>query len=410
VNAAHVGIRRHALLNSFYENKHAMKSRGMMARLALLMVVGLLMSMAQAKDFTAGSADQVIEKLAPRSATSLQANDPVRAEQAARAAITQARESADPRYLGRAQAILAPWWSRADAPVEIATLQATILQSRHEFSAARTVLQTVVQSPAASAQKAQAWLTLATLDRLQADYRAALHSCEQVARSGEVFYAQACQLETVSLMGQQALAQRGFEPLMAAAQDAATRAWLLSLQAEHFERVAQDDQAAQSYQQSLQLAQDSYTALAAADLWLRRGQGARALAALAQQAESDSVLLRKAYALKLQGDARWQTLADVLQERFAALDARRDDPAAHARERALYHLWIDGDTARALISATLNLVQQREPIDWWLALSSAERAGQSAQLARFREQLDKSGLRDARLAKWQTAAHKKGTS
>jgi tetratricopeptide (TPR) repeat protein len=373
----------------------------------VLLTSSLLTGSALARDFVPTSPTQVIEKLAPRTAPVVQVSDPAPAAALARAAITLARESADPRHLGRAQAMLAPWWDKPDAPPELATLQATILQSRHEFTAARAVLQRVVQGPGSS-EKAQAWLTLATLDRLQADYPAAQKSCEQVARSGAHWYAQACQIETVSMQGRQALAERGFAQLLAAAPDESLRAWALSLQAEHFERAGQYEQAMSSYQRSLQIAPDGYTALAAADLWLRRGQAAMALSVLAQQPGSDSVLIRRAQALKLQNDTRWQSLDTELKSRLAALDARRDEPAAHARERALYHLWLDGDIKRALVSATLNLTQQREPIDWWLALESAERAGQAQQVDRLKAQLQQTGLRDARLAKWLTPIAKPG--
>ena len=48
-------------------------------------------------------------------------------------AIRDGRASADPRRYGQAQAALSPWWSVADAPVEVQVLRAVIRQALHDF-------------------------------------------------------------------------------------------------------------------------------------------------------------------------------------------------------------------------------------------------------------------------------------
>src|SRR6185503_6044077 len=55
--------------------------------------------------------------------------DPAAAVDLARLDIEAARAGADPRFLGRAEAALASWWDRADAPPEVLLLRATIRQS-----------------------------------------------------------------------------------------------------------------------------------------------------------------------------------------------------------------------------------------------------------------------------------------
>ena len=91
--------------------------------------------------------------------------DPAAAAQQARQDISVARQTGDTRYWGRAQAALAPWWDRADAPVELAVLQATVQGGRHEFSASRAVLTAAL---ARTPDYAQGWLNLAALERLSA--------------------------------------------------------------------------------------------------------------------------------------------------------------------------------------------------------------------------------------------------
>ena len=350
---------------------------------------------AASRDITPSSDQQIIEKLAPRVRTS--ASTPEAAALAARQAITLARQTADVRYLGRAQATLQRWWDQPDTPVELAVLQATVHQSRHEFAAAHRVLQLALQR---EPLHAQGWLTMATLDRVAGRYSAALTACTAVERAGAALYAAACMLETTSLQGQHDAAAKGFDALRMQTKDSATQAWLLSLAAENEERAGRDAAALAAYQSSLALDnKDTYTALGAADLLLRTGRAAQALPLLTTLPDSDAVLLRRAYAAKLLGNTAWQALATQLAQRLEALDQRGDDPAAHARERALMHLWLDADGSRALASAQLNLTLQKEPFDWWLALQSAQLAGDKATTEKLQREMVATGLRDARLAK-----------
>jgi hypothetical protein len=352
------------------------------------------LAQAGGRDLTPASDHQVIETLAPRVRTT--ASTPQAAAVAARQAITLARQTADTRYLGRAQAVLQAWWNKSDAPVELAILQATIQQARHEFAPAKRILEQALRR---DPLHAQAWLTLATLERVAGQYPAALAACAAVERAGAALYAAACQLETQSLQGQQTQARQGFEALLNRSTDANTQAWLMSLAAENEERAGRDSAALAGYQASLALASDTYTALATADLLLRSQRVDEALQVLTDQPESDAVLLRRAYALKLQNKPAWQTLAAQLKLRLDALDQRGDDPATHARERALWHLWLEADGTRALQSAKLNLTLQKEPFDWWLALRSAQLAGQGATMEQLQRDISATGLRDVRLQK-----------
>ena len=110
------------------------------------------------------------------------AADPAAAALAARQHIAMARQTGDTRYWGRSQALLAPWWDRADAPTDLAVLQATVQQGRHEFDAARKVL---TASLARTPRHAQGWLNLAALERLSARYAESTAACEAVARAGQ---------------------------------------------------------------------------------------------------------------------------------------------------------------------------------------------------------------------------------
>ncbi len=349
------------------------------------------------QDLIPGLDADVVERLPERVAAA--PATPQAAATIARRWISLSRETADPRYLGRAQAAQARWWGQADAPADLLVLQATVEQGRHEFAAARATLERALQSNPA---QVQGWLTLATLERVAARYEAAEAACRNVARYGATLYATACLLETRSLQGQHDAARSGLTALwQQAAGDATQRAWIGSLLAESEERAGRDDAADAAYRRSLADTPDGYTALAYADQLLRRNRASAALEVLRHQPDSDAVLLRRAQALRLMGDAAWQPLARDLEARFAAIVARGEGLDAHARERALLALWLQGQPAAAWKAARTNLALQKEPLDWWLALQTSEQSGDAAAHQAVRQALLQTGLQDVRLARWQ---------
>ncbi|WP_367847071.1 tetratricopeptide repeat protein [Rhodoferax sp. WC2427] len=344
--------------------------------------------------------DEVVERLPTITrvrpaamATATATADPAAAAAQARAHIATARQTGDTRYWGRAQAVLAPWWDKPDAPVDMAILQATVQQGRHDFKAARSLLQAAVHR---APQHAQGWLNLAALERLSGRYDQALRACEAVARAGQNLYALACQLETQSLQGQSAAARTGFTRLLAATQDPAQTSWLQSLLAESEERAGRDAAARTAYQRSLQAAPDLYTSIALSDLLLRTGHTAQALAVLQPLPQTDAVLLRQATALRRLNNPEWKTLRATLGEWNAELARRGDDLSLHSREQALVALWLDDDAPGALQIARRNLELQREPIDWWVALQSARQAQDTAAVQQLQKDMQQVGIVDAR--------------
>ncbi len=335
------------------------------------------------------SAGSAVTASAPNAA------NPAAAAAQARQDISVARQTGDTRYWGRAQAALLPWWDRADAPVDIAVLQATVQQGRHEFEVSRKILTAAL---ARAPMHAQGWLNLAALERLSARYAETLKACDAVARAGQALYAQACRLETLSLQGQHLPAARGLQALIAQTADAGQQSWLYSLLAEGEERAGKHNAAADAYQRSLKLEPDLYTAIAYSDLLRRTGKTSQALAALAALPETDAVVLRRAAAWKRLGDARWIGARAQLKEYSAELVRRGDDPALHGRELALAALWLDDDAPAALALARRNLLLQREPVDWWVALQSAQLAKDAGAIAEIRAALAAAGLQDTRLA------------
>ena len=370
-----------------------------MAWLALALVQCVAMA---AERLQPGRDDAVLEvlpaitRIRPPSTTSAPVPaDPAAVAVAARQDIAMARQTGETRYWGRAQAALAPWWNRADAPADLAVLQATVQQGRHEFNDSRNVLTAaLLRAP----NHAQGWLNLAALERLSARYAASLAACEAVARAGQAMYASACRFETQSLQGQHELATQGLQALVKQTSNPGQLSWLYSLLAESQERAGIDSAAAKNYQLSLSIEPDLYTSIAYSDLLLRTGKPAQALQTLASLPETDAVVLRRAAGWKRLNDARWREARTQLQERNAELKRRGDDPALHGRELALAALWLDGDAAMALTLARSNLLLQREPLDWWVAVQSARSARDTAALAELEAAIRAIGLQDVRIA------------
>ena len=134
---------------------------------------------------------------------------------------------------------------------------------------------------------------------------------------------------------------------------------------------------------------------------LRRGQPAEVLQVLKGQPESDAVLLRRAQALRWAGNAAWQPMRVDLQARFAAIAARGEGLNAHARELAQLALRLQDQLAAAWKAARTNLNLHKEPLDWLLALQTSEQSGDAPAHLAVVQALQQSGLRDARLARWQ---------
>lgn len=297
----------------------------------------------------------------------------------AQAAIVRARRAGDPRELGAAQAALAPWWPDAQAPAPVRLLRATILQSRHQFSAALADLDSLVNDAAAPPPlRAQALLTRASLQQVLGRFDTARSDCDALlqpafAALGEGLRrtAQACVLELQSLAGDARAARRALDALAAGA---AADPWLALLRAELAERQG-DDAAAQALYTAAGADGDVYTLAAHADWLLDRRREREALAVLDRgPAQADALLLRRAIAWQRLGDGRAEAAAADLRTRFAAIRLRGDAP--HLREEARLALEIDRDPVRALTLARQQWALQKEPADAVLLLRTARAAGQ----------------------------------
>jgi predicted Zn-dependent protease len=313
--------------------------------------------------------------------------------------INRSRSEGDPRPAGQALAVLSPWSNATTAPIEVLMQRANAQQHLHDFQSARLNLEQLVKR---EPRHAQAWLTLATLHRLQGRYAASNQACAAVDRARESFYAQACFAENMGLQGQTQKARSVLQAL--AVDDGCTvdqRVWLLTTLAELEVRSKRNDVAEQAYKSAMLLSpRDAYAAVSYGDFLLQQNRAADAVVLLKDQARSDAVLLRLTWA-RQQIKAPEATLdLKELTERMSQDKLNPQERLGHAREHAMFALWIQKDPKRALELARTNLTVQREPVDLLLLAQAARAAQVSPQAVALKEvrQLKKElGLFDERL-------------
>jgi tetratricopeptide (TPR) repeat protein len=304
--------------------------------------------------------------------------------------IAIARRDGDPRYTGYAQAALAPWWHRADAPVPVRLLKAIVLQSVHAFDPALTELQGVLQTDPGNSQ---AWLTRASIYQVQGRYDAAQGDCRRLDVPATAVYAQVCLAELQSLQGSPDPAYRQLEEIRAQRPDLAS--WLHLVEAELSERRGDVRAADGHYRAALAGGGDSYAKGAYADFLLDHGRAADVIGLLQGGERVDPLLLRLALAYAALGDARAAAATADLQARFDAARLRGD--TVHRREEARFTLDVLHQPERALDLALEDWQVQKEPADARIVLRAARASKRDEQAAAVRQFLAANVLPDVRL-------------
>ncbi len=315
----------------------------------------------------------------------------------ARRYLDQAHESGDPRYAGLATAALRAWPDAAAAPAEILLMRATLQQYLHEFDASVAGLRQLLARPGSDRQP-QAWLTLATVLRVQGHYNESDTACREVGRAGAALYSAACLAENAGLRGDTAAARRSFETLLADPRLApGARGWLMTSLAELEERDGRAAAADAAYRGVLRLGPDSYAAIAYADFLIAQRRPAEALALLKNETRTDAVVLRLAIAGTLAKASGSERDVAEMRDRIALANERPDARVFHGREQAMFALHVEQAPGLALELARGDVAQQREPLDVLVFAQAAHASGQREALDEARKLKSSLGLHDRRI-------------
>ena len=288
------------------------------------------------------------------------------------------RSETDPRYLGYAQAALAPWWQQPAPPPEIRLLRATLLQSTHHFDAALSDLEGVL---AANPNNAQAWLTRATVQTVRGDYSGATASCARLSKLSNELVTITCIANVGAVTGRALRSEQLLDLTLqrSAGTPADLRAWALTLLAEMSARRGDAASAESRFRQALAMSpKDSYLQGAFADFLLDQKRPAEVLDLLKDQTRIDALLLRRALALQQLPGTSKALAADMaeLTARFNAAMQRGD--TVHQREQARFELHLRHNPHAALELARQNWAVQKEPADIRIYLEAATQARDSA--------------------------------
>ena len=344
-----------------------------------------------------------------------QPRDPALALDIATRYLAQAHELGDPRFAGMAMSAIDGWKDEATMPDGVLMMRATLLQYLHDFDASVRSLEVLLRR-ASTEPRSQAWLTLATVRRVQGRYADSDIACNQLAASGAALHADACLAENAGLRGEVDRARSIFARLRADTRNSAsTQIWLTTSLAELEQRAGRADAANAAFRAALQLGSDAYTTLAYADFLIDQKRPIEALGLLKSQPRSDAVLLRLAIAgtqvdaarssrgeadgsiARSGGPAQVDLDVSEMRERIALANERPDAKLFHGREQAMFALWVERRPAYALELARTNVALQREPLDLLVLAQTARAAGRRDALEQARRIVSQMGLRDQRI-------------
>jgi hypothetical protein len=300
--------------------------------------------------------------------------DLARSTALAAAYLDYGRANGDSRYLGRASAIVQPWLTLAPPALPAMLVDATILQSRHNFAESRAELLEIVRR---DRDNGQAWLTLATVAQVQGDMDAARRACVHLIGGGDPLVAGAC-LSSVNLVtGRARDANSALTDLLQREPNASAelQSWVQGLLADAA-CVLGDARAADAhFRLALQWTPgDNFLLADYADFLQDQGRPKEVAALLKDYAQSDTSFLRLVLAEDALRDPQAPADVALMAARFAASDAR--GTPLFRREEALFALRLQHDPARALAMAQANWSVQRAPRDAQILLAAALAAGQ----------------------------------
>ncbi|HEY4341509.1 MAG TPA: hypothetical protein VGM97_16305 [Steroidobacteraceae bacterium] len=308
-----------------------------------------------------------------RTALDQNPRDVMHAVRLSEAYLDYGRDTGDARYLGRAEAVVAPWLAHSPAAIPALLVHATILQSRHDFAAAREQLQSILGR---DGDNAQAWLTLATVAQVQGDMRTARRACAHLLNSSDPLIPGACLSSLNAVTGNADNAYRVLSTLwpQASAEPVAVQSWIQGILADAAKYQGDAPTADRHFRLALQLTpEDNFLLADYGDFLLDEKRPQEALDLLKNESQSDTSFLRQVYAEMALGMPQAATDRQQMTARFAALEVR--GTRTYLREQAGFVLLVLHDPQRALKLARQNWAIQRAPEDMRVFLEAALAAG-----------------------------------
>lgn len=346
--------------------------------------VGLAAAAAAAERYKPTDPHTVVLQLGPLVATAGST------EQQVGLLLARARTDRDPRYAGRAEALLAARLRSPDPPVALLIAQADLLQQRHAFPAALETLDRVIGRVPGDAG---ARLMRAQLRIVTGEFAEARSDCTAVIAAGDTAAGSVCLAQVEAVTGSPRATQlcalvlawaRHLAPEVAA--------WGHAVCAELAQRGGDTAGAEKALRAGLAISpRDEFMRVALVDLLLARGAAREALPLLELERPSAAMLLRRVLALNASGMHPGQALAELRE--LIALAVRRGE-RVHLREEALLALEVEQDYPKALALAQQNFALQKELADVRLLARAAKAARSTSAERELRRWVEALGYSD----------------
>lgn len=369
---------------------HRLESSARAAVSALLGVIALaaLTTVARAEPFYPANPDLVLlrilgadvdrELVASEQRYRDEPDSMAKALQLAAAQVDRGRRTAEPRHLGRAEAILESWRPRATDSAEWHVLLADIHQYRHDHDRALALLDRAL---ALDAGQVRAHLMRAAIHQTRGEFATAQSDCTRLLGLGESALGIVCLAQIKGLTGQLDRAYPLLQRQLAADEgrvtDPAIRIWMLGALAEMADRRGDVAIAERLLREAVRIEpRDLFIRLTLTDLLLTHGRAQDAKLLLQDQASTPAMLLRLAEAQRAGGgDAH--ALIESLQRAIA--ERRERGERIEGREIARLRL-LETRNCEALAAARENWATQRESVDVRLLLVAARACKDHAAL------------------------------
>ncbi len=301
----------------------------------------------------------------------------------------------DPRYVGYAEAALAPWLGKGSIPPSLRVIRGLLRQYKHDFAGALSDLGAALSADASNVE-ARAWR--AAIFMVQANYGDARAECAALTPHSSELFAAGCFAYVDATTGK---TRAAYDTLASALQrhpgaPAASKIWNLTRLAEMARRLGEPAAAEKHFRAALALGlTDNFLLAAFADFLLEQNRPMEVVTLLKDWARSDTLLLRLALAearLSLPSAAK---RIQALEDRFTEAGLRGEQ--LHQQEEARFRLYLRKDAAGALKLAEANWQSQREPRDAAILIAAALAARNPRAARPALDWLEASGFEDPEL-------------
>jgi hypothetical protein len=275
----------------------------------------------------------------------------------------------DPRFIGYAQAALAPWWELEQPPLAVLVQRAALRQYNHDFNLALDDLQKAIRL---QPRHGPAWSLMAAIHLVQADYPAAREACANMHGLASELIVLACIATVDSLTGQAGQAYRTLGKAYTAtpAATAAEKLWVLTRLAEMGDRLGHTQQADAYFKAALKLnISEAYLLAVYAEFLLDEKRHQKVIALLKNKERSDVLLMRLTLAETAINAPRAAEHREIIRARFDAARLRGDK--LHIQDEARFNLHLLNHPQTALKLAQENWLGQHEPSDARILLEAA---------------------------------------